>query len=70
MQQLVHAIGGSFLIQAFLTYLKRPEWAIPKWMMIFGSLLTLVLIPAWRIFYAGVVVRALGTRRVLFLGTS
>jgi sugar transferase (PEP-CTERM system associated) len=69
-QQLCMAIGGSFLIQAFLTYLKRPEWAIPKWMMIFGSFLTLALIPAWRIFYSSVVVRALGSRRVLFLGTS
>jgi sugar transferase (PEP-CTERM system associated) len=69
-QQLCMAIGGSFLIQAFLTYLKRPEWAIPKWMMIFGSVLTLILIPAWRLFYSNVVVRALGSRRVLFLGTS
>jgi len=69
-QQFCTAIGGAFLIQAFLTYMKRPEWAIPKWLMIFGSLLTLILIPAWRIFYAGVVVRALGTKRVIFLGTS
>jgi sugar transferase (PEP-CTERM system associated) len=69
-QQLCMAIGGSFLIQAFLTYLKKPEWAIPKWMMIFGSLMTLVLIPAWRLFYGSVVMKAIGTRRVLFLGTS
>jgi len=69
-QQLCMAIGGSFLIQAFLTYLKRPGWAIPKWMMIFGSVLTLVLIPGWRIFYSSVVVKAFGSRRLLFLGTS
>ncbi|MDP9053732.1 MAG: sugar transferase [Acidobacteriota bacterium] len=70
LQQLCMAIGGSFLVQAFLTYLKRPEWAIPKWMMIFGSVLTLVLIPAWRLFYGTVVMKAMGRRRVLFLGTS
>ena len=69
-QQLCMAIGGSFLIQAFLTYIKKPEWAIPKWMMIFGSLLVLILIPAWRMFYGSIVVKAIGTRRVLFLGTS
>ncbi len=69
-QQLCMAIGGAFLSQAFLTYLKKPDWAIPKWMMIFGSFLTLMLIPAWRVFYAGVILKALGTRRVLFLGTS
>lgn len=69
-EQLCMAIGAAFLIQAFLTYMKRPEWAIPKWMMIFGSFLTLALIPAWRLFYGNFVVKALGTRRVLFLGTS
>ncbi len=69
-QQLCMAIGGSFLVQSFLTYLKRQDWTIPKWMMIFGSLLTLVLIPAWRLFYSSVVMKALGKRRVLFLGTS
>src|SRR6185437_7366501 len=51
MQQLCMAIGSAFLIQAFVTYMKRPEWAIPKWMMIFGSFLTLIMIPAWRLFY-------------------
>jgi sugar transferase (PEP-CTERM system associated) len=70
LQQLCMAIGGSFLIQAFLTYMKRSEWAIPKWMMIFGSVLTLVMIPAWRLFYSSFVVKALGSRRVLFLGTA
>jgi sugar transferase (PEP-CTERM system associated) len=70
MQQLCMAIGGSFLIQAFLTYIKKPEWAIPKWMMIFGSLLVLILIPAWRLFYGSVVLKAIGTKRVLFLGTT
>jgi sugar transferase (PEP-CTERM system associated) len=39
-------------------------------MMIFGSFLTLMLIPAWRVFYANIILKALGTRRVLFLGTS
>jgi sugar transferase (PEP-CTERM system associated) len=69
-QQLCMAIGGAFLIQAFLTYLKRPEWAVPKWMMIFGSFLTIILLPAWRLFYGSVILKALGTKRVLFLGTS
>lgn len=69
-QQFCMAIGGSFLIQALLTYLKRPEWAIPKWMMIFGSVLALVLIPGWRLLYSTIVVKALTKRRVLFLGTS
>ena len=31
--------------------------------MIFGSALTLLLLPAWRLFYGSVVIRALGFRR-------
>jgi sugar transferase (PEP-CTERM system associated) len=38
--------------------------------MIFGSILTLVFVPAWRLFYSNVVIKALATQRVLFVGTS
>lgn len=69
-QQLCLSIGVAFLLQAFLTYIKRPEWAIPKWAMIFGSSMTLLLAPAWRLFFSTVVVRAIGAQKVLFLGTS
>ena len=70
LQQLCLVVGIAFLTQALLTYLKRPEWTVPKWVMIFGSLLTLMLLPAWRVFYASVVLEALGFQRLLFLGTS
>ncbi len=69
-QQLCLVVGIAFLTQAMLTYLKRPEWTVPKWVMIFGSLLTLILLPSWRVFYANVILQALGFQRLLFLGTS
>lgn len=69
-QQLCMALGVAFLIQALFTYLKQPDWAIPKWGMIFGSILTLILIPSWRLFYASVVLKALGGQKIIFLGTS
>jgi sugar transferase (PEP-CTERM system associated) len=69
-QQLCVAIGSAFLIQSLFTYMKHPEWGIPKWAMIFGSGLALLAIPAWRLFYAGVVMKAFSAQRVLFLGTS
>src|SRR5580698_4597229 len=59
-QQLCVAIGATFLIQSILTYLRHPDWGIPKYAMIFGSLFTLVVIPAWRVVYSGVIVKALG----------
>ena len=70
LQQVCLVLGIAFLTQALLTYLKLPNWILPKWLMILGSSLVLVLLPAWRIIYASVIMKALGAERLLFLGTS
>jgi sugar transferase (PEP-CTERM system associated) len=70
LQQLCLVIGFAFLIQALFAYARRPEWSLPRWAMIFGSVLALVIIPAWRVFYSRVVLKAVGFRRILFLGAS
>lgn len=70
MQQLCLVVGFAFLLQALMTYLKHPEWSMPRWGMIFGSLLMLLFIPAWRLLYGGYLVKALGAQTVLFLGSS
>ena len=69
-QQLCLVVGIAFLTQAGLSYLKKPEWILPKWMMIIGSFLVLVFLPAWRMLYASVVLKAMGSQRILFLGSS
>lgn len=69
-QQLCLVAGFAFLIQALFAYARRPEWSLPRWAMIFGSFLMLLVVPAWRSFYSSVVVRALANQRILFLGTS
>jgi exopolysaccharide biosynthesis polyprenyl glycosylphosphotransferase len=69
-QQSCLVIGLAFLVQAFLAYVRRPEWGLPRWAMIFGSILALIVIPTWRLFYGRVLIRVMGSRRVLFLGTS
>ncbi len=69
-QQLCLVVGMAFLIQALFTYLKLPTWTIPKYLMIIGSGLTLILLPAWRMFYSTVVLKALGHQRLLMLGIS
>jgi len=69
-QQLCLVIGFAFLIQALMAYLRHPEWSLPRWAMIFGSILALMVIPAWRVFYSRVVLKFIGFQRVLFLGTS
>lgn len=69
-EQLCLTVGIACFTQAFLVYIKKPEWAVPRFLMIFGSVLTLILLPAWRMFYGTVVISALGFQRLLFLGTS
>src|ERR1700680_1420117 len=49
LQQVCLVLGIAFLTQALLTYLKLPNWILPTRLMILGSSLVLVLLPAWRI---------------------
>jgi sugar transferase (PEP-CTERM system associated) len=69
-QQLCLIVGIAFLTQALLSYLKLADWTVPKWQMIMGSAFTLLLLPTWRVLYSSVVLKALGSERVLFLGSS
>ncbi len=69
MQQCCLVLGLGFLFQALLSY-TAPSMVLPRWIMMIGSGLVLVFLPAWRILYAAMVLHALGAERVLFLGTS
>ena len=69
-EQLCLIVGIACFTQAFLVYIKRPDWAVPRYTMIIGSALILCLLPAWRLFYGSVVMQAIGFQRLLFLGTS
>jgi len=69
-QQMGVVLGAAFLIQALLVYLRLRELILPTWLMIVGSALALVFLPTWRIFYSTVVLKAMGSEQVMFLGTS
>lgn len=69
-QQTCLVIGLGFLVQALFAYIRRPGLSLPRWAMIFGSLLALIVIPGWRIIYSRVILKALGTQRILFLGAA
>ncbi len=69
-QQIIVVIAVTFLLQALLGYLRLRDLMLPTWFMIVGSLLTIIFLPLWRIFYSSVVLKAMGAQRVLFLGTS
>jgi lipopolysaccharide/colanic/teichoic acid biosynthesis glycosyltransferase len=68
-QQFCMVLGFAFLLQAIAGY---ANWGLqlPKWIMIYGSLLALALLPLWRMAYSILVSRAVPVRRLLFLGGS
>ena len=68
-QQFCLVLGVAFLVQALLSY-GRWDVILPKWMMVYGSLLVLLVVPAWRIVFTGAIWKALGAQRLLFLGSS
>jgi sugar transferase (PEP-CTERM system associated) len=68
-QQVCLAVGVAFLTQAFVGYL-FVGLIVPRYAMILGSTIVLLVIPPWRIAYATLVFQALGAERVLFFGSS
>ncbi len=69
LQQFCLAVGVAFLFESLLSY-GFPSLVLPKWIMIAGSTIALVLVPAWRVLYSRVVARSIGAERLLFLGCS
>jgi len=68
-QQVSLALGAVFLLQAVLGY-GRSTLELNKWVMIYGSLLILVVLPLWRVAFFSVVSKALPPEKLLFLGGS
>jgi sugar transferase (PEP-CTERM system associated) len=69
LQQYSVVIGVAFLSQALLSY-GRWDIILPKWMMVTGSVLVMILVPMWRIIFTHTVWKAMGAQRLLFVGTS
>jgi sugar transferase (PEP-CTERM system associated) len=69
-QQFCLVLGVAFLLQALLNYGRWGLLLLPKWTMMYGSLMAIMVLPAWRILFANMVWKALGSQRLLFLGSS
>lgn len=69
LQQVCLVLGVAFLIQGIIAYL-NPDWRLPRWIMISGSTLCLVLLPAWRTLYSRLVFQLMGAERILFIGRN
>ena len=67
--EIGQALGFAFLVQALVAYLNK-DWMLPRWIMIWASVLALISLAAWRLIYEMFFLRAFGAQRVLFLGFS
>jgi sugar transferase (PEP-CTERM system associated) len=70
LQQFCMVLGIAFLTQALFNYGRWNFLAIPRWAMLGGSTLTLFVAPAWRMLFASFVQKAVGRRKLLFVGAS
>lgn len=68
-QQLSMSMGVAFMAQALLGY-GQQTWILPKWLMIYGSAIALAVLFIWRNLYSSVMLRAVRSERVLFIGSS
>jgi exopolysaccharide biosynthesis polyprenyl glycosylphosphotransferase len=68
-QQACQVIGTAFLVQALLSYL-NPDLILPRWIMMLGGGLALIVFVTWRIFYSTYVLRAMGEVRILLVGSN
>lgn len=69
-QQFCMVLGVAFLLQALASYGRWDALVLPKWLMLYGSLLVLIVLPLWRIIFTTFLRKAVGAERLLFLGTS
>jgi sugar transferase (PEP-CTERM system associated) len=69
LQQICLVLGIAFLLQGFLAYVNA-DWRLPRWTMVTGSALCLVVLPIWRILYGRLLFHLIGAERVLFIGRS
>ncbi len=69
-QQFCMILGIAFLLQALANYGRWNFLLLPKWVMVYGSVMVLLVLPTWRVIFVAFVFKALGAQRLLFLGSS
>ncbi len=68
-QKFCLVMGVAFLLQAVIGY-GRGFLQLPRWMMVCGSVLVLIVAPIWRTLFISLASKTLPARKLLFLGLS
>ncbi len=69
-QQFCVVLGAAFLVQSLVYYGRGTTLVLPRRAMVYGSALALIVLPLWRMGFENLVWKGLGSRRLLFLGSS
>ena len=69
LQDLCQVIGIALLAQGLIAY-SAPAARLGRGIMLVGSLFTLAVLFAWRLFYSAFVFRRMGGQRILFVGCN
>jgi lipopolysaccharide/colanic/teichoic acid biosynthesis glycosyltransferase len=69
LQQLCEVFGIALVAQSLVVYLK-PDWILPRWLMIYGVLFSLVAIFIWRVVYSQFVLNIIRRHRIVFVGRN
>lgn len=69
LQQLVLVMGMTFICEALISFWNL-GWALPRTVLISGSLLTIASLFVWRTLFSLAIRNKVGLRRVLFMGMS
>jgi exopolysaccharide biosynthesis polyprenyl glycosylphosphotransferase len=69
LQELCVAVGWAFLLQGVISYLD-PDMKAPMQVILWGSLLTLIVLFLWRVFFSAHALEILGRDRLLLVGGS
>ena len=69
LQELCVAVGWALLLQGLISYLD-PDLKAPMQVILWGSLLTLVAMFLWRVFFSAHALEILGRDRLLLVGGS
>ncbi|MCU1260889.1 MAG: sugar transferase [Bryobacterales bacterium] len=69
LQQLCQAVGVAMIAQSLIAYAFR-DYILPHFLMLYGSVFTLMALLLWRMLYSAVLLHAVGRERILFVGCN
>jgi lipopolysaccharide/colanic/teichoic acid biosynthesis glycosyltransferase len=69
LQKLCEVFGAALIAQSLVAYVK-PDWILPRWLMIYGALFSLLAIFLWRVFYSQFVLNIVRRHRIVFVGQN